>query len=222
MNRVQENIERFPILASGIESVDFEGIANFLHLTTDCLYNMALECPITKEWWEEEWYPGSILYNDGLTLYIIIKSLQPKDIVELGTFAGMSTCFIIDAITRSDYHINSVDIWPDNKDYLNIHRGHTIKKHSLMNSNISLISDNAIHYLKLLESNSVDFIFEDTDHTYQVTKEIIEQVPRVLRKGGILISHDALMKQVNDAYNDVFGLDNCTMLTNGMILWKKK
>jgi len=230
MNYYEQNIEKFPILLNDIESVDFEGIAEYLTDPNECgklsphiLKEWIIkDCTLTREWWEQEWYPGSLLYSCGLTLHAIIAAIEPKIVVEIGSFLGMSTCFIADSLSHEEAHIDSVDIWAETaEEYLGVHRGHTIKRFPPKIDCVSLITAHGEEYLKTLKSNSVDFIFEDANHTYETTKAIIEQVPRVLKIGGILASHDALVKPVAQAYENVFRLKNCKLLSNGMILWKK-
>jgi len=227
MNRVQEYIKEFPILANGIEEVDWTQLIEFFNFSLNdyALRNIIInKCSLSREWWEEEWYPGSLLYSCGLTLFTIIYCLKPKDIAEVGAFLGMSSLFMADALENKDAHINSVDRWEEDGDsmYGGVHRGHTIKKNPPKTDCVTLVTDDAVHYLSSLDDNSMDFIFEDTDHTYDTTLSIIKEIPRVLRPSGILASHDAHMKPVNNAYRDYFGLDNCTLLSNGIILWRKQ
>jgi hypothetical protein len=57
-------------------------------------------------------------------------------------------------------------------------------------SNVELIKQDVVQWLKSKQKDSLHLIFEDSAHTTEITHAIYEDAKRVLVEGGIIISHD--------------------------------
>jgi predicted O-methyltransferase YrrM len=222
----EEILEIDPRYARGAEFVNWEQLDSFLNTDAGHSQTTASQCSLSREWFDKEWYPGSVLYYDGLALYSIIRTEMPTVVVELGGFMGMSTCFIANAMDHGNAgKIYSVDLYDtDNSLVRHIHgvdRGHTIRNNMPKDTSVTLIAEDAITYMATQAPETVDFIFEDTDHTYNTTLQILQNSHAALKPNGVIVSHDAHIESVQQAYFDVFGKDVCTILDSGIILWRK-
>jgi predicted O-methyltransferase YrrM len=135
------------------------------------------------------WPSGTGSVSEKRILYAIARAINPIVSLDLGTRWGAMALQILsgdkDAPPPAGKLI-SVDIEKT------IHGSKTpvgkfIPKHGY---NVELITANALQYLK--NDNKVhEIIFEDTEHTYEMTKAIYELAPERLVPGGVIISHDA-------------------------------
>jgi hypothetical protein len=65
-----------------------------------------------------------------------------------------------------------------------------IKELESTNSNLEIIKDFTTNASKLVEDNSLDFIYIDSDHSYEgVVEDLLNWVTKV-KKGGIISGHD--------------------------------
>lgn len=98
-------------------------------------------------------------------------------------------------VPGEDGHIWTHDAYyNDVKAFCNLHPGRTV-----------LIKDTTTNASKLIEDESLDFVFIDADHsTRGVDQDIIHWGPKV-RKGGYIIGHDIHWPTVNAAVTKHFG-----------------
>lgn len=87
-------------------------------------------------------------------LWAAIKYLKPKNVVELGTYKGVSTRVMLDALPPNSKLV-TVDIKED-AEYLN----------TVEDDRLKLIIGNSLSVAD--EFYDIDFLFVDTDHTYEV------------------------------------------------------
>ena len=183
-----------------------------MHVTDDIIYKLVehfqltefepFECPLTQTFFNSIYKSGGISYNDGVLLYTLVKSLQPKTVVELGTFIGISGRFIVSALDLNEQTFTTVDESTDEIMTM-LHDnpiGFWIKQFA---DDITMITDNAPDYLATLPDNSIDFLFEDTAHTYELTKAICTQLPRVMKRNGFVAFHDSLMTPMVEAFKEL-------------------
>ena len=156
---------------------------------------------------------GSVLFNE-VTLYVIVRALKPKMMVETGGTPGKSTAFILRAMERNQCgHLYTIDLPPGkvNKTQLN-----TIESyHEFMPSGAlsgwavpqylcerqtQLIGTSREHLPSLLERlGDIDIFLHDSDHSYENMTWEFEIAYSALDREGLLLSDDVL---ANDAFSD--------------------
>lgn len=118
-----------------------------------------------------------------LSLYNVPKMMGAKTIVEIG--AGRSTFALVAAANETKGQVMSIDIggW----DTLNrVTGGQLIMEDE---KRFTMITGNSLEEPRILFS-VIDFLFWDSEHTYDLSvKEIAKWFPEV-RKGGIIMAHD--------------------------------
>lgn len=151
---------------------------------------------------------------DAAVLYAITRVCKPRQIVEVGTFRGMSTCFLrqgqLDAGLQ-DGSVITVDKRPDYK------LGLLIPNH-LQNGIRQVIGDIRDPPLTDTFSSCIDMYFHDSTHSLPFQQwEYSFFWPR-LGSGGVLASHDvdksaAFSQLLSSQYrHDVGGFSNASTL----------
>lgn len=168
-----------------------------------------------------DWPCGSLHTPEGKTLYMITYALQAKTVVECGSLYGCSSAHIASMLSHYfDRHLTSVDILEGTgsqfPDYLKPYR-----------SQIYMPGE---QYLATLPDNTVDMVYEDTDHSFAVTRDIwLAAIPKV-RSGGVIVSHDSehatAGETVTSAVIAALGHDDfLTLLVPpadcGLLVWRK-
>lgn len=180
------------------------------------------ECPITSEDHAFMFQDGGIAYNDGILLYTMIKSLKSKHILELGTFIGISGKFI--ALAIDDFTNQSFVTIDECDDEIMAHLhgkpiGFYLKPYG---EDITFVSSSVEDYLKSCPDSSIDFLFDDTDHTYETVLAICKQLPRIITPRGFATFHDSLMEAPQKAFKDAGILDDILFLYpyTGIGIWR--
>jgi len=119
----------------------------------------------------------------GRLLSIISKIINPKKILEIGTFTGYSTLCLAEGLDKNG-QIHTVDI---NEELFDLQRKYF--KKSSFNSNITQHLGNALEIIPKLD-HDFDLIFLDADKiNYPKYLDIL--IVR-LKKGGVLLSDNVL------------------------------
>jgi len=119
----------------------------------------------------------------GRLLSIISKIINPKKILEIGTFTGYSTLCLAEGLDKNG-QIHTVDI---NEELYDLQRKYF--KKSFFNSNITQHLGNALEIIPKLD-HDFDLIFLDADKiNYPKYLDIL--IVR-LKKGGVLLSDNVL------------------------------
>lgn len=137
-------------------------------------------------------------------------------VVEVGSWLGRSSAFMcVEAINKNiKIKFDCVDTW--NGDGSDLHN-------FIINSNTKSLYERFVENMKPVEGNytpiklpsleaaktyadeSLDFVFIDADHSYEMVKaDIIAWLPKV-KKGGILAGHDYEGVGVSTAVNEIIG-----------------
>lgn len=148
--------------------------------------------------------------------------------VELGSYKGKSTSFIVTEIVNRDKNINFVTI-----DTFNGDSGSTDKKEveaykkvdvsnmyeefientKHLKNFFKVIVGNSHESSKLFEDNSIDVVFIDAGHSYEsVLKDIEYWLPK-MKNGGIMSGHDynsweGVQLAVKEVFNEVDKINN--------------
>tara|TARA_B100000989_G_scaffold259869_1_gene210233 strand:+ start:47 stop:703 length:657 start_codon:yes stop_codon:yes gene_type:complete len=119
-------------------------------------------------------------------LHLIIKLYNPKKILEIGTFTGLST-ITMGLAMKEDSNITAID---KNKETSEIAKNFFNKAN--LKSKINLLVNNAIDGLdELLKNNEVfDLVFIDADKENYLV--YFEKSLRMLKKTGIIITDNVL------------------------------
>lgn len=158
---------------------------------------------MNKEEFDKIKVPGSIHWSDAEVIRETIQKYDPDKILELGCFMGTSTLVIIDAMRKRiwDFDFTSVDIKAPGELY-NIKDVKKAKRSELVpeNAPVELITSDAIEYLQGLSDESIDFIFEDTNHQVIYTANLIPEILRVLKPNGVALFHNLNLTTMKAAF----------------------
>lgn len=169
-----------------------------------------------------DWPCGSLHRPEGQTLYALVCVLNACNVVECGSLYGCSSTHLASALkaTKRSNPLVSVDIL----------QGTGSQFPDGMKSFRTQVYMDGAAYLNTLPDNSVDMVYEDTDHSYAVTRAIWEAALLKVRSGGVIVSHDSEHatggEVVTKAILDALGHDNVlTLLVPpadcGLLIWVK-
>lgn len=131
---------------------------------------------------------GSTWRVEGQFLYSLVRALRPTRVLEIGTWHGCGATHILQALhdTGGEGWMNSVDcgieisidavgdMIPDELRYRWVLDKTTIEE-----------------FVATRFSAGYDFIFEDAMHSPEQVEFIWSHIPKLLKPGGVIISHDA-------------------------------
>lgn len=163
---------------------------------------------------------GSLFRVEGQTLYALIRALKPKAAVEIGSFAGCSTAHLAAALEANGAgKLTAID---------NQVLGVAVNIPDELAGRVTVVNTDGRDWLSARKASSVDFIFEDADHGAELTEAIWTEAKRVLKPGGVIVSHDALHWVVGAAVMAgiaAAGVKPLTVLTEpsdcGLAIWRK-
>ena len=154
-------------------------------------------------------------------LYLLENTPENGTFVELGTWKGKSTTFLVTEMVNRNRKINfhAIDLFEndpnisDEKEInaygkkfsiLDEYRNNTAHLSAYYNT---IVSDSSLA-ANQFEDQSVDTIFIDAGHTYNAVKsDILSWLPKI-KKGGIISGHDYRESWKNDvikAVNETLG-----------------
>jgi predicted O-methyltransferase YrrM len=137
------------------------------------------------------------IYSKGVSstqanvmLYSLVRLLKPKFCIELGTKVGMSAYSICSALKENKLgFLYSLDY---NKTFLQTANKILIEKG--LREYVKLIcsdtiDDRLVSYMKL-DKKKIDFLFIDTDHSYEHLKKELLLYKNFMSENGIIVLHD--------------------------------
>ncbi|MCX5043756.1 O-methyltransferase [Aldersonia sp. NBC_00410] len=122
----------------------------------------------------------------GAVLSMFAQLLDAKTVVEVGTGAGVSGLWLLDGM-REDGTLTTIDAEPEHQRAAK----EAFKAGGIPGTRTRLINGRALDVLPRLADGSYDLVFVDatpTDHPLYV-----EQGVRLLRPGGLIVFHNALL-----------------------------
>ncbi|TSE01908.1 O-methyltransferase [Skermania sp. ID1734] len=129
----------------------------------------------------------------GAMLSIFAQMLGAKAVVEVGTGAGVSGLWLLDGM-REDGTLTTIDPEPEHQRAAR----EAFRAADIASSRTRLINGRALEVLPRLADSAYDLVFIDSspvDHPMYV-----EQGVRLLRQGGLIVFHNALLDgRVTDA-----------------------
>ena len=159
------------------------------------------------------WFERRVDDESSAILYSLIREYKPKNVLEIGTFHGGITTLILSSLIKNGGKFTFV------ASELIEERMNITKDNSERMCGVSpiLIGDITKNLDKV--SETLDFLFVDTDHDLDTTKWIIENIwPRVV-SGGIFGMHDWPVRVVKGEIRskEMDGIGNCWPETNYLI-----
>ncbi|HEY3251329.1 MAG TPA: O-methyltransferase [Ignavibacteria bacterium] len=122
----------------------------------------------------------------GKLLYLLIKIIKAKNILEIGTLAGYSSIWLARALPEEGKLI-TLEV---SNEHAETAKGNFTK--AGLNNKIDLISGNAMESLNRLKNEKFDFVFIDADKTGY--PHYFDFVISMMNKGGIIAADNALRK----------------------------
>lgn len=156
-------------------------------------------------------------------LYALVRTLQPKNAVEIGVLWGVSTIQLLAALRDNGTgHLNSVDILTEIEGKRK--PGHLIPN-DLRNRLTLHIGMNGKDYFSA-DKPPIDFLFEDASHEYASTKAIHEAAKAQLAPGALVVSHDPVSRpEIQRAFVDA-GISPTIYRINdsnyGLAIWRNQ
>lgn len=143
---------------------------------------------------------GSLPLEELVTLVIIVRCLQPKRIVEIGTAEGR-TALNLAINAPADAEVITLDLPPE---LTGGHRSHSGPNYQQMGieepgvlfrnhptaSKIKLVLADSTKFDWTQYKRSVDFVFIDGAHDYESVRKDTENALRIVRPGGVIVWHD--------------------------------
>jgi len=125
-------------------------------------------------------------HYQGRILSFLSKMIQPKRILEVGTFTGYATICLAEGLTE-DGEIHTIEVNRELEEMLNEHFALTN-----VNKKIKLHFGEAEHIIGTLPYNDFDLVFIDADkkNNYTYFQLVFEKV----RSGGLIIIDNVLWK----------------------------
>jgi hypothetical protein len=106
---------------------------------------------------------GSVWESEGKSIYVLIRILKPKKILEIGNFLGRSSNHILQAVEDNGF---------GNVDLLDIKE--SLEYNKLHSKNFTRILDDSLKYLS--KPFEYDLIVQDGNHTKEHVKKEIELI----------------------------------------------
>lgn len=122
----------------------------------------------------------------GAALALFARMLDAKTVVEIGTGAGVSGLWLLHGL-REDGVLTTIDSEPEHQRAAK----DAFRESGIMASRTRLINGRALDVLPRLADSAYDLVFVDAtpaDHPHYVREGV-----RLLRPGGVLVLHNALL-----------------------------
>jgi predicted O-methyltransferase YrrM len=140
---------------------------------------------------------GGVNPGDQRALYYLVKALQPKNFLEVGTHIGASTLFIARALAQNGLsRMTSVDIYDVNDpQQANWHYygastspAQTLEKAGCRDI-VTFSAEGAMPFMNKTQEK-FDFIFLDGDHKAAAVYKEVAAALKILSPGGVILLHD--------------------------------
>lgn len=163
---------------------------------------MSIVVPSTGDPWTDPLFQYRSGSTEPWTVDVVVAmavALQPYTVIETGTFEGLTTRRLCQALPSATVY--SIEF--DEQRFLKV-------KDELADCpNLALSNNDALEAMRGFADESVDFIFLDDDHVANHVAEEIIEARRILRSGGVCVVHDV---------HGHFGLDAIVKLAGGVNL----
>jgi predicted O-methyltransferase YrrM len=145
---------------------------------------------------------GSLKPTDALILARILFRNKPRNILEVGSFLGLSTRFLLDVSSKWDAVVTAVDpniphrVFDNPKDLLELLNARYLNNRleivTAYFGNPSSCMTGQIPIVNSGLGSAYDLIFIDGDHSYESVIDNFNLSLKMLAQGGCIVFHDAL------------------------------
>lgn len=134
---------------------------------------------------------GSLWEPEGKILYALVRWLKPDKVVEVGGWAGCSAAHMALAVKANGRgKVFSVDNWiGDSQGTVGAGHGDLIPVE--LRQYVELVKADGRDWLDAQDDNSIGLVFEDADHSTELTAYLSRAALQKLEAGGVLVNHDA-------------------------------
>lgn len=157
---------------------------------------------------------GSLKPTDALILARLLRKHRPTSILEIGSFLGISTRFILDVSSSWAGKVVAVDpniphrVFAVPRNYVKLLNSVYIPQRlEIATAYFGKPIDGCTSDVPVIESgweNTFDFIFIDGDHSYETVMLNFGLALTMLKKGGVIAFHDAISWEgVEKALKDI-------------------
>lgn len=171
-------------------------------------------CPVKEEILIDIGIPGWLRREDALKLYEMAY-FTSGHILELGTYQGLSTAILAQAVkdTGKGKLMTSVDLDPKGTAEAERH----LKQRGL-DTYVQLVCAEATQFCREFINNkrTFCFVFIDHSHAYRDVSEICQLLPELLLEGGFCLFHDFNDVRNNDVNNLDYGVSRAVYDTLSM------
>lgn len=152
------------------------------------------------------------------TLIALLKEISPTKGVEIGVWKGDTSEGLL--ISFPDLHLYLIDNYQVSWSSSEI-KDDTVKRLSRYNSRLTWLFEESGTAAKHIKDDSLDFVFVDGCHNYEVVKSDIELYLSKIKSGGLIAGHDyhGLYPGVVKAVNEIFSKQVKTSGKRSRIWW---
>jgi predicted O-methyltransferase YrrM len=144
---------------------------------------------------------GSVKPTDALILAHLLKRYRPRTILEVGSFLGISTRFILDISSPWGAKVVAIDpniphrIFDRPREYVErLNVNNIPRRLEIVTAFFGKPIEEIPSGVKVIDSGfgHFDFIFIDGDHSYEAVMLNFKLAVKMLNKGGVIVFHDAI------------------------------
>jgi len=147
---------------------------------------------------------GWLRREDALKLYEIAYFVT-HDILELGSYYGLSTCILSEANKESPFRkrIYSIDLNPACVRQTE----RNLRSRGLRKDVTTICSDATIAIRTFIdEGKKFEFVFVDHSHAYEPVYEVCRELGKIVVRGGFCLFHDFNDPRNRDSANEDYGV----------------
>jgi predicted O-methyltransferase YrrM len=115
-------------------------------------------------------------------LYLVSREFKPKVTVEIGTSWGFGATHL--ALGNPEGRVYTIEI---NQEFSDIFKSSAYYQEI---NNVEIIQDNSSNAVHRFENDSIDLLFIDGNHAYEVAKEDYDNYFPKVKEGGIILIDD--------------------------------
>jgi len=128
---------------------------------------------------------GSLWEPEGKMLYALVRWLKPDVVAEIGGWAGASASHLALAVqANGGGKVISVDSGEGGAEH-----GHLLTPD--LRRYVTLVKADGRNWLREQDDHSIGLLFEDADHSTQLTADISKLALEKVMPGGYYLNHDA-------------------------------
>lgn len=185
---------------------------------------LAVKAPYAVQRPDGKNYPQATgTWEERHVLYALVRTLQPKNAVEVGVLWGVSTIQLLSALRDNGAgHLTAVDILTEIEGKRK--PGHLIPN-DLRNRLTLHIGMDGKDYFSA-DKPPIDFLFEDASHEYDSTKAIHLAAQVQLVPGALVVAHDPISRpEIQRAFMGI-GISPVVYRINnsnyGLAIWRNQ